>query len=400
MKLFPRGFSFVGVRFFPVLFGTLSAPLFFFILYKLSRRPFISFLFSSLYLFENALIVQSRGALLESTQIFFILCALLYFLYTLELKKVSLKRYFVLGVLVGLGIAVKLNALVFLLLLPFLILYEKKYLFEKVFWGEVLLRGEIFLAGTLIIYLGVFYIHIALGEKILDSRTYLASGTYEKAMSENQEANPLYFPVAFKDNLAYAKQYEQSVPQYDPGKTVEDGSLPITWPFGDKSIRYLWEKDGKEVRYLYFQGNPLIWLTGFAGVILAFILIVSHLIFKLEVKNKRIFFLITTLFSLYILYMVSSVWVFSFRVLYIYHYLIPLLFSLFLAFLIFIYIFEKALKRNNRRLYIGTVVFVFAIFFMYRFFSPLTYFQPLAGKEVFVRNWFSFWHLYPILFFR
>src|SRR5437879_5125374 len=75
----PAGFSFVGVRFFPALLATLSADLFFFILYTLSKNLFLSFLFSSLYLFDNALIVHSRGAMLEGIQIFFVLAALLYF---------------------------------------------------------------------------------------------------------------------------------------------------------------------------------------------------------------------------------------------------------------------------------------------------------------------------------
>ena len=43
IKDIPPGFSFVGVRFFPVLFATLAAVLFFFILYKISKNPHDSF---------------------------------------------------------------------------------------------------------------------------------------------------------------------------------------------------------------------------------------------------------------------------------------------------------------------------------------------------------------------
>src|SRR3989338_173836 len=77
IKNFPENYSFAGVRFFPSLFAWLSALVFFFILYFLSKNPHLSAIFASLYIFDNALIVHSRGAMVEGSHLFFILLSIL-----------------------------------------------------------------------------------------------------------------------------------------------------------------------------------------------------------------------------------------------------------------------------------------------------------------------------------
>ena len=112
IKHFPKGYSFAGVRLMPTIFGMLSGVLFFMILFRISKRAQLSFLFSSLYLFANAFILQSRSAMLESTQMFFIFLAILYFLILFDKKERKAKDYFVLGLLIGLAVAVKANGLI------------------------------------------------------------------------------------------------------------------------------------------------------------------------------------------------------------------------------------------------------------------------------------------------
>jgi dolichyl-phosphate-mannose--protein O-mannosyl transferase len=84
------------------------------------------------------------------------------------------------------------------------------------------------------------------------------------------------------------------------------------------------------------------------------------------------------------------------RVLYLYLYFIPLILSLLLAFTVYSYVFEKAIQRLDRRLVIGSVLFVLLIILVYAFFSPLTYFEPLTKDQFLMRSWFSFWHMKPI----
>ena len=150
-----------------------------------------------------------------------------------------------------------------------------------------------------------------------------------------------------KDNLAFMANYNKGVPRLDVCKPDENGSYPLAWLVGDKSINYRWEKSGEGVRYMYLQVNPITWFFGLAGIILSLILIIGRIVFKTPVKNKNLFYLITAFATLYIIYMAIMLRIE--RVMYLYHYFIPLIFSFILAYLAFNYIFEekKASKSKN-----------------------------------------------------
>ena len=128
IKDFPAGYSFKGVRFFSALFAWLSAIIFFYVLYFVSKNPHTSLLFSSLYIFENALITHSRSAMLEGSHLFFILLAVLYFVYLVQkLSRKTLLNYFVLGILTGLAISVKATGAITAFLFPFLFFLDIKH---------------------------------------------------------------------------------------------------------------------------------------------------------------------------------------------------------------------------------------------------------------------------------
>jgi len=394
IRTLPAGFSFVGVRFFPVLLATLSAGLFFCILYQIGKNSFLAFLFSSLYLFENALIVQSRGAMLEGIQIFFLLATLLCFLLLLDAKKRTSLAYFLLGLLIGLAISVKLNGAILLLLFFPLFLYHQSSLAPKIIIQKLLLQALLFLSGSALVFGGVYYVHGMLGQNVVINRYYAISHVYAQILVDRQNADPLYFPIILRDNLRYINIYESAVPKYNPSDPNENGSLPYTWPFGNKTIRYRWEKANGQVRYLYFVGNPVIWFAGLVGIVSAVGLMITTLVFRRPIANKKLFFIIAVLLSLYIIYMCCMLPIQ--RVLYMYLYLIPLLFSLLLVFNMYIYIFEKAIQRRDKRLLIGTVIFILLIILVYAFFSPLTYYQPLTKEQFLMRSWFSFWQMKPV----
>lgn len=390
IKDIPAGFSFVGVRFFPVLFATLSAVLFFFILYKISKSSYLSFLFSSFYLFDNALIVHSRGAMLESIQIFFILGSLLYFLVLFDKEKVTLLNYFILGILVGLVVSVKLNGVIFVLLFFPLFFYKARnkvnFLRKAQYFIKVIC---IFGFGTLLIFCGSYYIHGFIGQQVLENRYYHASSEYKRILNKKQANNLFYLPLIIKDNLLFSQQYEAGV-----AKSDENGSLPYLWPFGDKSVDYRWEIDNGFVRYLYLQGNPFIWFSGLFGIISSFLLVVRVFFFRRPIRNKRLFSLIAIFLALYIFYMGSLLTLA--RVMYLYHYFIPLLLSLFLSFIVYVYIFEKHLQRKNKLLFFLTGLFMIIVVLGYWFFSPLTYYQPLSRSDFLMREWLPFWQLKPV----
>ena len=197
-----------------------------------------------------------------------------------------------------------------------------------------------------------------------------------------------------KDNLKYMANYNKGVPKLDVCKPDENGSYPLVWPVGDKSINYRWEKNDEGVRYLYLQSNPVIWLLSLIGVILSLVLIISKYIYGLEVKNKKIFYLIFCFTFMYLSYMAIMLRIT--RVMYLYHYFIPLIFSFVILFLIFNYYLIGCRPERKKTAYNILIIFLFAIIVSYQFYSPLTYYKPLTTEQFNQRIWFNFWKLEPI----
>jgi len=405
IKDFPKDYSFAGVRFFSVLFAWLSALVFFYILYFISKNPHTSLIFSSLYIFENALITHSRAAMLEGSHLFFILLAVLYFVYLIQkLSRKTLLNYFVLGILTGLAISVKATGAITAFLFPFIFFLDWKYQNHQgnplISRGcldgseKMITKGLFFVAGFAVIFSLIWYIHFSLGKFAADGKFYKASEEYKEIMSKGLTSDPKYFPTMLKDNLAYMANYNKGVPKLDVCKPDENGSYPLAWLVGDKSINYRWEKSGDGVRYMYLQVNPITWFLGLAGIILSLILIIGRVFFKTPVKNKKLFYLITTFATLYVIYMAIMLRIE--RVMYLYHYFIPLIFSFILTFLTFNYIFEEKIANKSKKLYLGLIIMAIIIVGTYKFFSPLSYYQPLTTEQFKQRIWFDFWKLKPI----
>ena len=395
IKKFPEGYSFAGMRLFPTMFGALSSVVFFLILYKISKHADYSFMFTSMYLFANAFILQSRSAMLESTQMFFIFLTILYFMHLIDRDKIKLKEYLFLGVFMGLATAVKLNGLILALLYPFLYFYKLDSLRSRLeHFKYFILNGISVVAGIVLIFLAVFYVHFALTDT-LGKKDYKASDAYKTILKEHKNASLFSFPTMMKDNIVYMAGYSKGVPRFDPCKKGENGSLASTWPFGNKSINYRWGKKDSKVSYLYLQSNPVIWFSVVFAMILAISLLVSKAVFGLHVKDRRLFYLIGVFSGMYLSYMITM---FSIgRVMYLYHYFIALFFGIFVLFVLFNYIFKEQIAANNKLLNIAVIIFVAEIIFTYYWFSPFTYYKPLTTMEFMDRIWFDFWKLKPII---
>ena len=398
IKDFPAGYSFAGVRFFSALFAWFSALVFFYILYFIFKNPHTALLFSSLYIFENALITHSRAAMLEGSHLFFVLLVALYFVYLVQKKsKITLLNYLIFGALAGLAVSVKATGAIVFFLFPFLFLADYKYLTSRTaldIGKKVVLKGVFVVIGFLIIFAALWQIHFSLGKIVLNDKYYKGSEDY-KELIKNVETDKLKnFPIMFKDNMTFMANYNKGVPNLDVCKPDENGSYPLVWLVGDKSINYRWEKSGEGVRYMYLQVNPITWFLGLAGIILSTILIIGRVIFKTPIKNKNLFYLITTFTTLYVVYMAIMLQIE--RVMYLYHYFIPLIFSFILAFLVFNYVFEEKIANKSKKLYLGLIILVVIIIGTYKFFSPLSYYQPLPTEQFEKRIWFDFWKLKPI----
>ena len=388
IKHFPKGMSFAGYRLFPSLFAWFNVLLFFLILKELTGHNLLSFFGSFFYLFDNALIVHSRAAMLESIQLFFIFGAIWWFVRRYEAKK-SFKDYLILGIWSGFALAVKANSAILLLLWVLWVWKDLRSGERLKLLPETIVYG----VGAAAIFFGVFYLHFALG-KHLGVKHYAASKEYLSIIQKGETANPVHFLTMLKDNLKYMSDYQKGVPKLNLCKPGENGSLFIGWPLGIKAINYRWEKHGSNVQYIYLQGNPVTWMIGLIAVVLSFVLVVAHFLFGLAVKNRRTFEFIAGFLFIYISYMIAVGQIP--RVMYLYHYFIPLTISYILAVLLVWYIYEEAIKAKDKAVWAGIWLIAAAIVFAWWFYSPFTYYKPLNTIEFNKRVWFDYWGLHAV----
>ena len=394
IKTFPKGYSFSGMRLFPALAGWFNALLLFWLIQLLFDRVFLSIFGSWLYLFDNALIVHSRAAMLESIQIFFILLTFIVFVLAWRRKKVKSRDYLLVGFMTALAIMVKLNSAILLLLLP--LLWYREICFQKLKQPALLMGKTILylIAAALTIWV-VFAIHFALTPKIVPGKTYHAPASVLQSVKSGTILQPGHLLEGIEAYFAYSRQYEKGVPKYNPCKKGENGSLAITWPLMDKTINYRWNKhpDGK-VQYLYLVGNPVVWLLVLLGVFFGIVLSAGKVFYHLPLENRKAFTWVFVFTTFYISYMIAVIQID--RVMYLYHYFIPLIFGMILVTALLEYSYGKLLDRGDRVVYTAMFLLMFLIFAVYLWFMPLTYYIPLSTEAFNQRNWFDFWHLQPI----
>ncbi len=407
----PPGFSFAGYRFFPALFATWGAVLFFLILLLISKSHLLSLAGSTFYLFDNALIVHFRGAMLDGIQLFFILACLLVFLWSIRHdRKPAWIHYSLLALAAGLAISVKLNSAIILPLFAFMFAHEHKAelieLYHELFSRRGVKKGIRLLLVLLkkslprilqsapvmiAVFCLTFWVHTGLGRRTEPNMTYRASPQYLSIMQEGKTFSPASFPVMLYDNLVYMAHYHEGVPKLDVTKPGENGSHPFTWPLGNKTINYRWDKIGDRVSYIYLVGNPLIWTIGLVGLVLGLALVLGRFIFKAPVTNKRLFNLVLALLFLYACYMFTMISID--RVMYLYHYFIPMQLSLVTAFTVFVYIYEEYIKKKSAWVFVPALVICLLIFKTFLFFSPLTYYGQLTTEQFKARQWSNYWRL-------
>lgn len=389
-----EGFSFSGYRLFPSLMGWLTAPILFFIFLWFSRNPALAALFSFLYIFDNAQIVHTRGAMVDVPVTFFGLLLVLTFLHVQDRTKKSLLRFSLLsiaaGVCFGLIMTTKAVGLIFILLFPAVVWRLLSDVRRIALFG--FLSGFFFL----LTYAGVWQIHFALGQRIVpelhSQGYYLASPEYKKILDEKKGGTLSAFPLELRDHLKFLPHYEKGVPRLDLCKPDENGSPWYFWPFGARTINYRWERaDNEAIRYLYLQSNPLGWACGFLGVILSSFFLLSHVLLPTKEKLKHGFFMLLFL-GLYVSYMVAVSQID--RVMYLYHYFIPLLFSYILFGLSILNLSRigPAVIDENRRV-LGMTVIGLLIFASFQLYRPFAFYEPITKGGVIRRAILPLWEL-------
>ena len=396
-------FSFVGVRFFPSLFGFLNGLLIFLIFYRLSKNNLLSLLLSSLYLFENSSIVHFRSAMLDSTLIFFSLLTVLYFIYLYDNKKDStLKNYIILGCLTSLAVSTKVVALVLVLLAFFLLFKELR--FKRLFKKSV-----VYLSSLILVFIAIYYVHIALGARVIKKPLYVDTNIqimeydasfkanlgptreYMKMIEDGDIYNPLKLYVPIKNYFRHMRAVQSELPKEDPTMI---NSNPLSWPIGIKNITYIstspFPSNG-EHSYLKFQGNPISWTLGLLALLASVGFIFAKLLFGVKISNTRLYNYMFIFTLLYVGYMAGLTLLSMKRVLYIHMYLLPLFFSFILFLLIFSHVFEKQVVKKDRTFYIALLLLVGLIFYAYSYTYPVTYAKDLSYLECEKNRLVWFW---------
>lgn len=396
----PKGMEFFAYRLPSALMMALSVLFLYGLLRNLTRSRWVAVTFSLFLVFDNALIVHSRGAMLEGIQMFFIIGALWYLSrIAREQPKITLKTYAILGVFVGLAVAVKINGLILALLFCILFWEENlPKLFNKQWLAAIerlIYSGLVFFASIAAVVLLAMYVHIGMGKKVMPGKTYKASPEYLQAMKESGTWSLTTFRLGLKDHYRYSAEYADGVPRLDICKDGENGSPWFQWPVGGKAINYRWSKNvinGEAiVNYTYLLGNPLIWLGVIVGVLFSVSLIIARFVYDAPVKDKRLFMWIVYFTGLYLSYLIAIAQIG--RVMYLYHYFIPLIFGVINLSLVFNYIYKEAIEVGALHTRLNMVAIIVMLVALFAFFSPLTFGFGITEAQFDLRNWFAIWDI-------
>jgi hypothetical protein len=284
----------------------------------------------------------------------------------------------------------KLVGLIFILLVPALIfrLYPN--------WKRIGSFAVISFVAFLIAFVSVWQTHFALGKRIVpelnDNGYYQASPQYKQILAKKTSGSIWNFPVMIRDSMKYVTYYNKGVPRLDLCKPDENGSPFYFWPFGARSINYRWENVSEGVyRYLFLQSNPVAWGLGLLGVIFAFVLLAGSVLIpsKEKIPNR---FLLTVFLGMYASYMIAISTLH--RVMYLYHYFTPLLFSFILFGLVASSITQIGKHKITENARVLALTFIgLLIFASYQFYRPFSYYEPISDKAVEARAIVPLWEL-------
>lgn len=382
----PKDLDITGYRLMPALFGTLNPVLVFLILAALLRQEWYAFVLSLFVTFDNALLLQTRAALLDSILIFFCLGSVLVFVYLSFRPERRVAAFVPLvalwGGLQAAAANVKLTGL-FVLVLTGVYAWQllwshqaRRLLIFALVWGSAFAA----------VFLGLWAIHFSAANH-LETNDYEVSAVHKQILQGTYTPDPATrFLIQFKDGLDYSRRYEDGVPRLDLAKSDEIGSPWFWWPLGGRTINYRWETpDGTSYRYSYLIGNPITWLISLLGVAAGTGLVLADLLFHfLAADRRKALYLFVLLYWAYMIPMM-----FIQRVMYLYHYLPAMVIGVILFGLV---LWEaKTLSWDAKRdVLVVSVILLLVSFWVYR---PLTFYEPLTKEQFQERNIWPTWDL-------
>lgn len=383
----PKNVDMSGYRLFPAIFGTFLAPLVYLILLVILERDSAALMGGLLVLFDNALLTQSRFALPESFLLTFVLTTLLIFAVLWKRRDTLSRVTYVWWALWGISFAAALGVKLTALFLGGLVAVYFFALLWQAQWRNTMRFVVIFSMAFGVVTVVIWQTHFALMTQLHPENTYDVSEAHLKILKGELTVTPVErFIVQMSDAITYTFATHGRVPALRLGAVDEIGSPWYQWPFGGKAISYRWETpDGETYRTIYLIGNPLSWLVSLLGVIIGTAVVITNALFRYYNSPRRAW--VYVFVGLYWVYMTGMMTID--RVMYLYHYLPPLLIGTLLAVIIFADI--PTLTPLWRRVVVTAALLGLLAGFVT--FMPYTYYLPLTREQITQRAVWPAWQL-------
>lgn len=351
--------GYLYLRFLPSLAGALLPLVLFGIARELGFKTRTALIIGMLVVFDTALLAQSRFILIDSLLVLFGFASLWLFLIW---RRRKIFIFLLLAtILAGMAISIKWIALPFIFL-P--VLYEFiNYASVK----RIIKILAIYCGVPLILYLAFFTIHISLLTKSGDGDAFM-SPAYQHTLEGNAYATDDSQP----NKSLPSKIYELNHEMYSANNRIAGGhpygSRWYGWPIVIKPISYWAQGDAQ----IWLVGNPFIWWSGIIAVIWLIITL-----FKKHMPNKKLpvaLFLLLSFLVTWLPFALIS------RVMFLYHYFIPLCFSI-----LIIGFFIEKISQKKQYLFIALVASSFLIF------APVAYGLTFSQLFVNIRSAILVW---------
>ena len=335
-----------GIRMVPALFGTLLAG----VIYILLRLMNVSKVFSALggvaIALDNALIVESRFILMDNILLVATFGTLAFAIATIKVRSNVASWMFVIltGILAGASMGIKFTGMIaggLVLILWAVHAYHAGVRHYAAWVVKMLVMG----VCAAIIYLGAWWMHFAILTLPGSGDVWgIPTGNFvQDLVSIHQEM------ISANYNLTAGHPY---------------GSKWWTWPLMIRPVFYWQGTTGN--RFIYLLGNPAVWWGTFVFFCMAIFAMCSS-----GIRTKRISLHNTGYVWLMVLgYLWAYVPLMRVpRVLFLYHYLTPLIFSILIA----LWWLDRTVQRKKLFAIISCVVIAVGFIFI----SPLTYGYPI-----------------------
>ena len=369
--------SYIVLRFVPNLFGAFLPVCIFFFVRSLRGSSLAAFFAGITLVLENATLVQSHFIFVDSMLLLFGFFGLtLFFRY----RNYSNKPIYLLasGIFFGCSASVKWTGLSFLALAYLVSIWDigQKLFEHKYPVKEAVVRGILLIAVPFFIYASIFAVHFSLLEKSGPGDAFMSPAFLKTLIDSPQRHNDSVEPLGF-----WGKFVELNERMYSANATLSAthsySSRFYTWPIMARSVYYWVNQTSPDLMSrIYLLGNPFVWWTAFGAMVFA-------LIFWRPGFPETKWFLYSGWFLNFLPFLNIK------RVMFLYHYLPALIFSIVIMSFFFFDNIENTRQSGYRKILFVALIILFAVGFI--FFMPLSYGLPLSPQGYELRRWLNGW---------